>query len=679
MRPAGIITGLLALLSVLIPGTYLTKQELLAGRPGGSEPGSAASGESRPAEATLAGRVYDERGRPVAGATISLAGSGFWPARSVRADAEGRFHWPGIPAGIYEVRAYAGRSVAPALEGLILDAGAQRAFAFRLEPGWTLGGRVVHRETGRGIDRAEVTLVTGVLGLHSRRAETDAGGRFELPAVLGDDHALYVQAEGYVAEGPLRYREEESPITVRLAPAAAIEGRVVDARGRPVEGAVVALSAQEHGREPVIPAADRLGVTSGPVPPIAAAGAGLRPVTGRVATRSDGTFSVTSLRPGNYTLAVGHEDYAPAEVGPVHATAGSAQRLGDLVMRQGTALVGRVIDAEGRELEAIPVELRSDADRFPRLAVTGADGSFSFRVAAPGELSVTALPYDLPPARKTITIGDEALVAIELALSSSLHTLRGRVVDESGFGVGGALVTVSSNDPQTPVRRSTKSDSDGTFAVPALPLPPFSLRAEHPSFSPARLTEVDRLDEVRVVMSAGVTLLGEVLDDWTSEGLRNVTVSLKGPVEADSRTRADGSFVFDQIPPGVYQLSFSHPEYEAQEPRIVVEPPRFVDRPQSLEPVRLVPGGTIEGEVLDRYNHPVAGAEVAWGEPPRWDRSVWTDARGRFQLRGVPEGAIGVSARHPVGGQASSTESITVRPREASSGAWVRLPDSVRE
>jgi hypothetical protein len=679
MRAAGTITGLFALYASLIPGTYSSKQEDAANLlPSATAPPSEATGQSLVGEATLDGRVFDRRGRPVKGASVSLAGSGLWPARTIGTDAEGRFHWSGIPAGIYELRASRDRLVAPPLQGLILDPGDRRAFAFQLEPGWTLAGRIVDEQTGQAIPAAKMTLVSGLLGLLARQVESDERGRFELRGIVGNEHSLYVEALGHVAAGPLRYREEDSPVLVRLQPAATIEGRVVDERGRPIEGAAVGALGEEPASRSYAPEGTGLGVTSGPVPPISAAGANPQALAGQAVTRGDGTFSLRGLRAGVYSLAIRHEDYAPAQAGSFRVTAGMARTVSDVAMQRGAELAGRVVDARGNGLEAIPVELRAHDQRVPRLALSAADGSFSFR-GVRGEVSVTALPYELPPARETIRVTDEALVSVELELASELYTLRGRVVDEWGFGVSGALLTVSSNNPRTPTRRSTKSDPDGSFSVPALPEPPFSLRVEHPSFGPAHLDEIDRLDDVRVVMSAGVTLLGQVLDDWSGEGLPNAEIDLRGPVQTDAKTRPDGTFVIEQVPTGTYQVSFTHPEFEAQNRRIVVERPRYVDRPQTLETIRLEPGGTITGEILDRYNQVVARAEVTWGEPPRWDRAVWTDARGQFRLRGVPAGSIWLTARHPMAGEGSSPEAVTVRPRETSSGVYVRLPDSLRK
>jgi protocatechuate 3,4-dioxygenase beta subunit len=636
------------------------------------------SGELDAGSATLAGRIYDEGGEPLEGAIVSLAGSGFWPARSVRSGADGRFHWPDIPAGIYELRASRGGLVAPPVEGLILDAGARRAFGIQLAKGWTLAGQVMDAHTGRPIRDAEVTIATGVLGLHTRRTQSNERGRFELAGIVGDEHSLYVGADGYVAAGPLRHSAAEESMTVRLERASTIEGRIVDERGWAIEGALVRAFGEGHLRAAVSGTSDSLGVTSGPVPPISAAGSGALAFVQQVATGRDGAFVLPNLRPGPYTIAASHDDFAPAESERLQVRPGATRSDVDIVMRSGAELAGRVVDERGSGLEGIPIELRAPTERLPRMSVTASDGSFSFR-GVRGEVSVTALPYDLPPARKSVAIGEDALVTIELELSSTLYTLRGRVVDERGFGVGGALLTVSAKSPETPIRRTAKSGADGAFSVPALPEPPFELSAEHPAFSPAHISEIETTDDIHLVMAAGVTFLGEVLDDWTGDALGSVHIRIDGPIQRDAKTRSDGTFVFRRAPPGTYDISFSHPDYETQSRRVVLEPPHYVDRPQELDTVRLEPGGIVEGEVLDAQSEPVADAEVTWGDPPRWERATRSDIHGRFRLRGVPAGAAWITARHPVAGEAWTADPITVRPLETSPGAVIRLPDSVIE
>ncbi|MGB5416622.1 MAG: carboxypeptidase-like regulatory domain-containing protein, partial [Polyangiales bacterium] len=140
---AGAITGLLVLGTFVIPSTYGPKRETASAGREAVGPRIVSSKELDVGSATLSGRIYDERGGPLEGASVSLAGSGFWPARSVQSGADGRFHWSDIPAGIYELRVSKGALVARAVEGLILDPGAKRAFGVQLVPGWTVAGQVI--------------------------------------------------------------------------------------------------------------------------------------------------------------------------------------------------------------------------------------------------------------------------------------------------------------------------------------------------------------------------------------------------------------------------------------------------------------------------------------------------------------------------------------------------------
>ena len=87
---AGAITGLLVLGTFVIPGTYGAKTELTSEARRADGARVVSSAELDGGSATLAGRIYDEAGRPLGGALVSLAGSGFWPARSVRSAADGR-------------------------------------------------------------------------------------------------------------------------------------------------------------------------------------------------------------------------------------------------------------------------------------------------------------------------------------------------------------------------------------------------------------------------------------------------------------------------------------------------------------------------------------------------------------------------------------------------------------
>ncbi len=365
MRNAGVIAGLMVLGSFVIPGTYTAKRDP-ASRPESPDARRIGSQEELDAgSATLGGRVYDEDGQPVEGAIVSLGGSGFWPARAVQSQADGRFHWPDIPAGIYEFRVSKGGLVAPPIEGLILDAGAHRAFAVKLARGWTLSGRVVDAATGDAVRGADVTVATGALGLHSRGTESDGSGRFTLEGIIGDEQSLYVEADGYIVAGPVTHTIDSGSLVVRLERAGRIEGRVVDPRGRPIAGALV-RAFSEQGTA-AAPGTDSLGVTDGPVPPISAAGDSSLAFIGQATTAPDGGFSLGNLQPGPYTVAASHEDFAPAAIERVPVDGGATRSGVRITMERGAKLVGRVVDDRGDGLESIPVELRAAEERMPRM------------------------------------------------------------------------------------------------------------------------------------------------------------------------------------------------------------------------------------------------------------------------------------------------------------------------
>ncbi|MGB5812812.1 MAG: carboxypeptidase regulatory-like domain-containing protein, partial [Polyangiales bacterium] len=385
-----------------------------------------------------------------------------------------------------------------------------------------------------------------------------------------------------------------------------------------------------------------------------------------------GVFAIEGLRPGSYTAVATHQGYAPGESGEVAIRPGGADENMRLVLFRGAEVRGRVLDARDRGLTGIPIELRAAAERLPRMTISADDGSFAF-LGVRGEVEIAAVPYDMQPTSRSLSVQGKTRVELDLVLAEELLTLRGRVVDERGIGVPDALVTANATRAGTTIRRNAKTDDDGTFAVPALPEPPYAVQVEHAEYSHVSIEVTETRDDVRVRLVGGTTLLGQVIDDWTYAGLEGVAVSLEGPTSLSTRTDEQGQFAFRQVPAAIYEIQMSHPDFESQRRRIEVERPLYVDRPQELPPVRLIPGGSIEGEVLDAYGEPVPGADVTW-QPESWDESVRSDRRGRFVLRGVPAGSVWVRARHPDVGEAAASRPTTVRPQETSPGAYVRLP-----
>ncbi len=144
--------------------------------------------------------------------------------------------------------------------------------------------------------------------------------------------------------------------------AASGQGRVLDARERPVPQAVVFLLPVEG--PPVRAIADREGV-----------------------------FRVPDLPGGTYDLAVRGEGFAPLAVRGIPVPPEGAVDLGTVLLQPGTELAGRVTGEDGEPVAGAAVRAEAGDPVAARLAdlgeapgaTTGADGGFVIRGLRPGD------------------------------------------------------------------------------------------------------------------------------------------------------------------------------------------------------------------------------------------------------------------------------------------------------
>lgn len=188
--------------------------------------------------------------------------------------------------------------------------------------------------------------------------QSDADGGFRLDAPAG---ALVVVArcagwlDGRSLPVALRAGDAAHVGDVRLALGATLAGRVVDAAGRPVEGARVQVDGERH-----------------------------------VVSEADGVFEVTGLPAGETTLVASAAGGLPSEplrcvvTGP----AAGAVRGVELRLRGAPRLRGRVLGPDGRPVAGARVARLGDLDAA---IATGADGAFELAGERAGEpLLVTA-------------------------------------------------------------------------------------------------------------------------------------------------------------------------------------------------------------------------------------------------------------------------------------------------
>ncbi len=306
-------------------------------------------------------------------------------------------------------------------------------FTATLEPGTTFGG-VVRDEAGRPVTGAKVTVdgrkraPDGVLwwSIHDT-SETDAEGKWrceQIPADLeGFDVSVEVRHREYV-NGPAvdlrQFSVEElragtAVLTVR--PGIVVTGTVRGPKGRPLPGALVGLFVDPM-RAPSVEAI----------------------------TDEKGAYRLPGCEPGEYTLAVAAEGYAP---GSREAEVAADKKTFDLSVVEGKPIRIRVLDDEGNPLSGAAVDtigLSAGSLLDYRLAAQSGKGPDP-RTDDEGRWSRLWIPKEKPQ----VSIHKDGYERVEKVLSPGdeehVVTLR-----KGGWTIAGRVTNAETGEPVTEFR-----------------------------------------------------------------------------------------------------------------------------------------------------------------------------------------------------------------------------------
>ncbi|AKU91919.1 carboxypeptidase regulatory-like domain-containing protein [Vulgatibacter incomptus] len=418
--------------------------------------------------ARIRGRVVDSAGAPVGGATLlpipyrldSVAGH---PAVTSRPD--GSFD-VGAPVGVVTVKA--------------IDTKGDTGYsdAIELAPGTTREGIVIRiGESGRiagNVNDAAGAVVVGARvhavdrGRTIAEAVTGSDGRFALeriPAGFVQLVAARGAARGLV--GPLELLEgEAAEVTIQLG-GAVLQGRAVDAAGRPVPGAELAVWPE----------------------------AGPPSLASHTSAGADGFFELRGVPGGPLRLEATAEELAGglrgifANEGDVTVTL-SGGALSGLVLRQGRPASDFVVAAS---------PLEPGRGRATSQAILSPDGRFRLRLPAGAyEVRASARGTGVATARAVVPDrGDSPQVVLELEEGG---VIEGVVLDaKDGSPLAGARVSLSRSGTfafgqaaDVPKAPQTLTGGDGSFRLSGVApgrMPVFAYASGH-GFVPPAIVDV---------------------------------------------------------------------------------------------------------------------------------------------------------------------------------------------
>lgn len=664
----------------------------------------------------IAVSVRNADGSPAGGASVWVAGSGLWPARRVEADNTGRANVAGLTTGVYDLMAQRGDEVSSTLMAEPLGRGETKSVELVLGPGRRISVRTVDGpgEGAGPVRGAAVVAVEEGVSTFPREGTTGADGVITLGPFAPGPLSVSARADGFVASAATALPPDApSPFVITLVRAATLRGEIVDKGGYPVQGAFVEVVGTDLGGMPIVETPERagfraahfawtspgpaalipageLGVMPGPLPHIPPPGPttvvppemrrrGPPPPEPWV-SGDDGRFKASPVPPGRLRALVRHPLYVEALSDAVDVGPGGEASV-RIVLRGGGSIEGRVVDSSRRPVGGARVEMASTFGSLVRSATSADDGTFAF-AAVPGDVTLSlsrpGAPWEVV-LRKPLTVREGERKEVTLVLPAPRGAVSFRVFDENRRALDGVQLSITSLDPDMPLRRTLFSAADGTATLDDAEGLSLRVTASSPGRAPLDRTIEKAAREEQLVLVRGAAVEGEVRSRGGRDSIEGADVTLTARVGVyRARTDAEGSYHFRDVPPGPARLTVSHAGHAPRELEVEVpEPVR--DRAAKLARVVLEEGGSVEGRVLDARGDPVPGARVAAGAVPAYTPAgalprgvVATDADGHFRLNDLPPGEVALEAYLPSKGRGRD-EAVQVRAGRVTSRVTLRL------
>lgn len=656
MRARGRRTRVLAALVLALAAgalAYEARREPAASPPGTHVPGPRprlrlAELRHQPA-GSLAGRVTSA-GAPVVTATVcTRAGDAGEPACTPVA-ADGRWRIAELQPGDYAVWASAPalagtawRGPAPDLAPTVaLAAGqARTGVDLVLAPGGALVRGVVHDVRGAPIAGAHVEVAVDA---HAPVGSTTAGpdGAFTTWVAAGDV-TVRASADGYV-DNDVTVQAPDATVVVALTPGGALAGTVVDAATHePVADADVEAGG-EHARTDGGGAFRIPKLAAGRYKPTATAIGGYGETTESVRLGLGEHVSGLVIAIHPVAVVAGHI-IADAAAGPQPCGAGEGEvwlsRYGGV-----TFYIGRTLDDGQILLEGV---------------VPG-----TYEVKARCRHWLSRAPYP------DVVVGDSDVDDLAWHVSPSAR-VAGRVRARSGEPIAGATVSLKAADSVSFGQAET--GADGTFTADGLRPGAVTVGVIADGFlaPPAAVATAASATppSCEVVLDRGGGIAGLVVDAQGQPlaGVRVAAAPVPDTTGLDGgggRSDRTGAFTIGPLLPGAYrvQVDAENDDVFATSPAVDVTVAQNASAEVRL--VATVPGGALEGRVVDGRGAPVTDAYVtalleaidddghAWRPHYTWTspkRLVGAD--GSFHVGTLAPGMYSVRAARPGGGEAT--------------------------
>ena len=284
-------------------------------------------------------------------------------------------------------------------------------------------------------------------------------------------------------------------------------------------------------------------------------------------TDSSGSFTLTGLAPGSYSVQISLAGYTPLTLSGVPVTAGVVASLGTVRLSVATttaSLQGTVRDGTtGQPIAGATVAVSGGPS-----ATTDATGAYQLAGLIPGSvtLTVTATGY------QSVSVGATLSAGFVVSFSPGLYapgqgptdaTLKGKVVDRAtGQPISGATVAVGA--------LAATTNTTGDFSIASIPAGSVSINVSAAGYVSATFTAtlaVGVNDAGALAIgrqAASVTITGRVTDSAGGAAIGGATLQVVGTT-LTATSDSTGRYTIVGVTSAQFILAVSAPGYQSRQ------------------------------------------------------------------------------------------------------------------
>ncbi|MGA4719889.1 carboxypeptidase regulatory-like domain-containing protein [Fictibacillus nanhaiensis] len=360
---------------------------------------------------------------------------------------------------------------------------------------------------------------------------------------------------------------------------------------------------------------------------------------GITTTNGNGEYSFTGLIPGSYTVTFSYPNYATAVRGAT-VTSGNISRVELLLNPLPATVNGTVVGTGFGPLQNAVVRLTDTSGVEVATATTDALGQYSISGVIPGHYTVSVTATNFQSASRGIDLAPNETETADFTLAINPAGISGTVTDTNGGTISGAIVEVLNETGI--VIASTTTNGAGLYSLNNLAGGTYRVRFSAASFGTQLLGTTLTAGQTTTLNAAlppntGI-LTGIVRDAGTNAPLSGASIRVinsSGIIIAQTSSNGGGEYVVEQLPPGVYSITFSVNGYGTVIVGATIQSDTTTTVSASLS--RIV--GLVTGTVTSNVGSPISGAVVELYQNNILVGSTVTDANGFYTINNLIPGS----------------------------------------